>query len=106
MADAPKKFDFTKAINRLEEINSWFQHEDFNLDEGLDKLKEGKDLINKYRTRLHEVENEFVHIKQEFAEESQDQEVDTVEDPPGVNGTTRKAYDSEEIDPKMCLFRA
>ena len=73
MADDPKKFDFTKAITQLEEINTWFQHEDFNLDEGLHKLKEGKELIKKCRSRLREVENEFVHIKQEFAEEGEEQ---------------------------------
>ena len=47
MADDPKQFDFTKAINRLQEINTWFQNEDINLDEGLQKLKEGKDGLKK-----------------------------------------------------------
>src|SRR4051812_49103994 len=78
-----KKFDFTQAINQLEEINTWFQHEDFNLDEGLHKLKEGKELIKKCRTRLREVENEFVHIKQELVEESKEEEsgsLDTLSD--------------------------
>jgi exonuclease VII small subunit len=49
MTDDPKKFDFTASIKQLEEINSWFQNEDFNLDEGLQKLKLGKDLIKKCR---------------------------------------------------------
>ena len=75
MADDPKKFDFTQAITKLEQINAWFQNEDFNLDEGLQKLKEGKELIKKSRTRLQEVENEFVKIKQEFADEVQESEV-------------------------------
>jgi exodeoxyribonuclease VII small subunit len=70
MADNPKKFDFTESVNKLEEINSWFQNEDIDLDEGLHKLKEGKDLIKKCRTRLKEVENEFIKIKGEFAEET------------------------------------
>src|SRR5437773_10597470 len=78
MADDPKKFDFTQAITQIEEINAWFQDEDFNLDEGLHKLKHGKELIKKCRTRLHEVENEFVKIKQEFAEEPQEQEPETL----------------------------
>ena len=43
MADDPKKFDFTESVNRLEEINFWFQNEKIDLDEGLKKLKEGKD---------------------------------------------------------------
>src|ERR671917_2087772 len=72
MANDPKQFDFTASMNRLNEINAWFQNEDFNLDEGLQKLKEGKDLIKKCRSRLHQVENEFVKIKQEFAEDGAD----------------------------------
>ena len=36
------------------------------MDEGLQKLKLGKDLIKKCRGRLQQVENEFVKIKQEF----------------------------------------
>jgi exodeoxyribonuclease VII small subunit len=100
MADDPKKFDFTQAINQLEEINAWFQHEDFTLDEGLHKLKQGKELIKKCRTRLHEVENEFVHIKQEFADEAQGQESEAVEDFPSGNGTTHKALNGEKVDPE------
>ena len=46
MADDPKKFDFTESINKLEEINQWFQNEDFNLDEGLLKLKQKSSLRN------------------------------------------------------------
>ena len=72
MADDPKTFDFTASIKQLEEINSWFQNEDFNLDEGLQKLKVGKELIKKCRGRLQQVENEFVKIKQEFGEDLPD----------------------------------
>ena len=82
MADDLKKFDFTESVNKLEEINTWFQNEDIDLDEGLYKLKAGKELIKKCRTRLKEVENEFIKIKKEFAEEAQEQEVEAVEDLP------------------------
>jgi len=78
MADDPKNFDFTASIKQVEEINSWFQNEDFNLDEGLQKLKLGKDLIKKCRGRLQQVENEFVKIKQEFAEELPDGDVSEI----------------------------
>ena len=74
MVDEPKNFDFTASIKTLEEINSWFQNEDFNLDEGLQKLKLGKDLIKKCRGRLQQVENEFVKIKQDFANDVADSE--------------------------------
>ena len=81
MTDDTKKFDFTASIKQLEEINSWFQNEDFNLDEGLEKLKLGKDLIKKCRGRLQQVENEFVKIKQEFAEDGADGETAAVYQP-------------------------
>jgi exodeoxyribonuclease VII small subunit len=80
MADDIKKLDFTQSVTKLEEINTWFQNEDIDLDNGLHKLKEGKELIKKCRTRLKEVENEFIKIKKEFAEEAQEQEVEAVED--------------------------
>ena len=72
MADDSKKFDFTESVKKLEEINTWFQNEDIDLDEGLHKLKEGNDLIKKCRTRLKEVENEFIKIEKESAEDSQE----------------------------------
>jgi len=102
MADDPKKFDFTKAINQLEEINTWFQNEDFNLDEGLTKLKAGKELIKKCRIRLREVENEFVHIKQEFAEDSLDEETEALDalsdgHPPSHNLAKEKPLDSDDV---------
>jgi exodeoxyribonuclease VII small subunit len=78
MTDDPKKFDFTASIKTLEDINNWFQNEDFNLDEGLEKLKLGKDLIKKCRGRLQQVENEFVKIKQEIVEDVVDGEASEV----------------------------
>ncbi len=59
-------FDFAKSINKLEEINEWFHNEEIDLDEGLKKLKEGKEIIQKCRSRLKEVENEFIKIKDDF----------------------------------------
>ncbi len=70
-----KKLDFAKSINRLEEINRWFQNEDIDLDEGLDKLREGKALIAQCRAKLQEVENEFVKIKHEYVAEDNEIEL-------------------------------
>jgi exodeoxyribonuclease VII small subunit len=75
MAADPKQFDFAASIAKLEEINAWFQNEDLDLDEGLEKLKTGKDLIKKCRARLREVENEFIDIKKEFAQDEQPIEI-------------------------------
>lgn len=58
-----KKFDFSQAIKRLDEINKWFQEEEIDLDEGLKKLREGKEIIKECRKKLKDVENEFTKIQ-------------------------------------------
>ncbi len=98
MADDQKNFDFTASIKELEEINSWFQNEDFNLDEGLQKLKLGKDLIKKCRGRLLQVENEFVKIKQDFAEDGADGETSEVFQQPQDPAPTAKKNGQVEPD--------
>lgn len=60
-------FHFQEALKQLEEINQWFQQEDIDLEEGLKKLKEGKELITKCQARLREVENEFIEIQGEMS---------------------------------------
>jgi exodeoxyribonuclease VII small subunit len=95
MTDDSKKFDFTESVNKLEEINSWFQNEDIDLDEGLHKLKVGKELIKKCRVRLQDVENEFIKIKKEFREEVDDGEGSEVI----PNGFRPKHASSDEEDP-------
>jgi exodeoxyribonuclease VII small subunit len=104
MADDPKKFDFTQSVNKLEEINTWFQNEDIDLDEGLYKLKAGKELIKKCRTRLKEVENEFIKIKKEFAEEAQEQEVEAVEDLHNRQRPKHQLPDNDGQDPDDTPF--
>ena len=63
-----KSFDFSKAYDKIEEINEWFQGEDIDLDKALKKYKEGMDLIQKCKKRLEETENEFEEIKKEYEE--------------------------------------
>jgi len=65
---------FKKAIEELEEINEWFSGEEINLEEGLRKLKRGKELILTCQKRLTEVETEFIDIKDELDESTNDEE--------------------------------
>ena len=102
MTDDSKKFDFTESVNKLEEINSWFQKEDIDLDEGLHKLKVGKELIKKCRVRLQDVENEFIKIKKEFGEEVDDGEVSEVI--PNVLRPKHKSSDEEDPSPDDVPF--
>lgn len=60
------KFDFSKAVKEIEEINNWFQNEDIDLSLGLEKFKKGLELIKKCKSRLKQVENEFTEIKKEY----------------------------------------
>lgn len=79
MNDTTDKFNFADALNKLEDINNWFQSEDIDLDEGLSKLKEGRGLIKKCRDRLQNVENEFEKIKTEFDEDHQTEQSEVEE---------------------------
>jgi exodeoxyribonuclease VII small subunit len=65
-----EQFDFAGALKKLEEINLWFQQEDIDLEEGLGKLRQGKDLLAQCRSRLKQVENEFTEIKSEMTAET------------------------------------
>src|SRR5215212_4774467 len=99
MADTQQKVDFTQSVSRLEEINSWFQNEDFNLDEGLQKLREGNDLIKKCRGRLKAVENEFVQIKQDFAEGTQEDVIEVAVAGPQNVADTPKTVRTKDVEP-------
>jgi exodeoxyribonuclease VII small subunit len=71
MKTTKKQFDFASAMKELEQINQWFQEQDIDLDEGLEKLKKAKELISQCRDRLKNVENEFVKIKDEFNDDDE-----------------------------------
>lgn len=64
-----EKFNFTKAYKEIEEINEWFQREDIDLDEALEKYEKGMELIQKCKERLKESENKFEEIKKKYGEE-------------------------------------
>ncbi len=61
-----EKFNFKKAYEKIEEINEWFQGEDIDLDQALEKYKEGMELIEKCRERLKQTENKFEDIKSKY----------------------------------------
>jgi exodeoxyribonuclease VII small subunit len=104
MANDPQKFDITQSVNRLEEINAWFQNEDFNLDEGLQKLREGKDLIKQCRSRLKAVENEFTQIKQDFAEETEETVVEVSVTEQQKVTLPQRTLRTKEINPEDVPF--
>lgn len=66
-------FNFTQAMAELEKINQWFQEEDLDLERALEKLRQGKELIQQCQTRLKEVETEFIEIKASFPTSNEDE---------------------------------
>src|SRR3954454_24763141 len=95
MTTDTNKLDFASAIDKLEEINRWVQHEDLNLDEGLAKLREGKELVKLCRQKLQTVDNELVKIDQEYSEEGMS--VDSHPDGHAHKVLKVKAIDTDDI---------
>lgn len=57
---------FSESMKELNSLAEWFQQDDFDLEEGLTKLRRGKDLIVECQKRLNDVENEFLEIKEDM----------------------------------------
>lgn len=65
-----KKESIKTQLKELEDIAQWFEkEEDFDIEEGLKKVKEGASLVKKLKTRIQEVENEFRELEAEIATE-------------------------------------
>ena len=62
-----EKLNLTEALKKLEGINNWFDNQqEVDVEQGLEKVKEGAKLIKASRDRLREVENEFEEVKKEM----------------------------------------
>ncbi|PIR44737.1 MAG: hypothetical protein COV10_03195 [Candidatus Vogelbacteria bacterium CG10_big_fil_rev_8_21_14_0_10_51_16] len=65
-----KKQNIKESLGKLEQIVGWFEKQtDVDVEEGLEKVKEGAVLIKELKGRLREVENEFQEIKAEISAE-------------------------------------
>lgn len=65
-----KKQSLSEALKKLEEISSWFEsREEVDVEQALEKVKEGAELIKFGKSRLKEVENEFEKVKKELSQE-------------------------------------
>ena len=57
------------SLKKLEKIVQWFQEqEELDVEQGLDKVKEGAVLVKELKGKLQDVENEFIEIKQKLTE--------------------------------------
>ena len=56
--------NLTDTIKKLRSITEWFETQDeIDVEKGLERIKEGAELIKASRSRLKELENEFEEVK-------------------------------------------
>ncbi|MSU75195.1 MAG: exodeoxyribonuclease VII small subunit [Candidatus Magasanikbacteria bacterium] len=58
-----KKFNFAKSYAELEKISAWFERENIDLEEGIEKLEEGTKLVGEIKKYLNTVENKIKSLK-------------------------------------------
>ncbi|MBU1126036.1 MAG: exodeoxyribonuclease VII small subunit [Patescibacteria group bacterium] len=63
-----KQPTFSEAFNELEKLTAWFETEEVDLDEGLEKFERGLELAQICKKKLAEVENKVTTLKKKFAE--------------------------------------
>lgn len=61
-----KEFNFESSMRELEEITSWFEGPDVNLDQSLAKFERGLELSKQLSEYLKSVENKVEKIKARF----------------------------------------
>ena len=65
-----EKLNLSESLKKLEEITEWFNNQqEVDVEKGLEKVKEGVQLVKASRARLQEVENEFEDVKKELEED-------------------------------------
>ncbi len=60
--------NLTETIKKLRAITAWFESQDeIDVEKGLERIKDGSELIKASRSRLKELENEFEEVKKQLA---------------------------------------
>ncbi len=62
-----KPFHFEQALKELEDITSWFESTDVDLDQGLVKFERGMELAGELKAHLADIENRVEKIKSKFS---------------------------------------
>ncbi|MBI2438997.1 MAG: exodeoxyribonuclease VII small subunit [Candidatus Moranbacteria bacterium] len=64
------KKSLNESLKKLETIVRWFDDQEaVDVEQGLQKVKEGALLIQESKIRLKEIENEFITVKKELEKE-------------------------------------
>jgi len=70
-----KQINLTETLEKLNNIAVWFEKQtQVDVEEGLKKVKEAAGLIKSSKSRLKEIENEFIEIKAHIQENDEDLE--------------------------------
>jgi exonuclease VII small subunit len=65
-----EKDTIQEQLKKLEEIAAWFEKsDDFDVEEGLVRVKQGAELVKTLKGRIKEVENEFREIEADLKED-------------------------------------
>lgn len=61
--------NITETMKKLRAITEWFESQnEIDVEKGIEKVKEGAELIKLSRERLKELENEFEDVKKKLGE--------------------------------------
>jgi exodeoxyribonuclease VII small subunit len=58
-----KKFNFAKTYQELQKLVVWFEQEDVDLEEGINKFEEGIKLAKELKEYLNTTENKIKELK-------------------------------------------
>lgn len=68
-----KPTNLKESLKKLNEIVEWFEsQEEVDVEAGLEKVKEGAELVKACKKRLSEIENEFEEIQRDAEEASKE----------------------------------
>ncbi len=60
---ADKKFNFSKSYQELQKIVEWFEKEEVDLEEGIEKFEEGSKIVKDLKDYLEKMENKIKELK-------------------------------------------
>lgn len=58
-----EKFNFAEAYKKLEQITVWFEKENIDLEEGIEKFEQGAKLVKELKEYLEKMENKIKELK-------------------------------------------
>jgi exonuclease VII small subunit len=67
---AKKDKSLAEQIEHLDKLASWFEQDDFDIEEAIVKFEEASEVAESVKTKLSELENKITVLKQRFDTEA------------------------------------